>query len=56
MPQRPPRQRLSSNALGVSCAIDDEKPTCRYLYRVTASQSLRKDEHANSQQTLRRKV
>jgi hypothetical protein len=27
MQQRPPRQRLSSNALVVSCAIDDEKTT-----------------------------
>jgi hypothetical protein len=31
MPQRPPRQRLSSNAIVVSCAIDDEKPTSHYF-------------------------
>jgi hypothetical protein len=29
---------VPKNALVLSCAIDDEKPTCRYLYRVTASQ------------------
>jgi hypothetical protein len=30
MPQRPPRQRLSSNGLLVNYAIADEKPTSRY--------------------------
>jgi hypothetical protein len=39
MPQRPPRQRLSSNALGVSCTIDDEKPTLSVLIWTTSSQA-----------------